>query len=134
MALRDQASASTCCLTRSCSLSAFTGRCNVSRSPVIRSDAILRGLRSITTLGIPHTPGATKMSHRLVRSTDRIVAGVCAGIAEFVGWQPVSIRTLFALLAFVTAGGFGVIYVILWWMMPADDGSTRPFRLDDFRA
>lgn len=70
---------------------------------------------------------------RLSRSHDRMLAGVCAGIAEFLGWYPVSIRTLFALLAFVTAGGFVVVYALLWWIMPvAEDRSS--FRLDDFRA
>ena len=74
------------------------------------------------------------MKPRLARSSDRIVAGVCAGISDFLGWYPVSIRTLFAMLTLVSAGGFAVVYVLLWWMMPISEPSKPSFRLDDFRS
>lgn len=71
---------------------------------------------------------------RLARSTDRAIAGVCAGIAEFLGWYPVSIRTLFVLLTLLSAGSFVAAYVLLWWMMPDAEPDKPSFRLDDFRA
>ena len=56
----------------------------------------------------------------LKRSRNQIYAGVCAGIAEFYGWQPGHVRTVFILGAI--SGGSGVIaYVILYYVMPPPD-------------
>ena len=66
---------------------------------------------------------------RLSRSNDRIIAGVCAGIAEFLGWKPASIRALFVLGVVLSFGWFVVVYLLLWWMMPPAGG----FQLDNFR-
>ena len=68
------------------------------------------------------------ISRRLSRSNDRIIAGVCAGIAEFLGWKAASIRALFVLGVILSFGWFGVIYLLLWWMMPPAAG----FQLDNF--
>jgi phage shock protein C len=70
---------------------------------------------------------------RLTRSNDRIIAGVCGGIAEFLGWAPVSVRALYIVVSIVSAALPGILaYIILWWVMPAADDDTG-FRLDDFR-
>lgn len=55
---------------------------------------------------------------RLVRATDdRMVAGVCAGLAHYFGLDPVLVRIVFLLLLF--GGGHGLlIYLILWVLMP----------------
>ncbi len=54
---------------------------------------------------------------RLVRSNDRMVAGVAAGIADYMNIDPTIVRLLFVLLAL--AGGPGlVIYIIMWLVMP----------------
>ncbi|MCX2493988.1 PspC domain-containing protein [Pedobacter sp. PF22-3] len=48
---------------------------------------------------------------------DRVVAGVCAGIAHFVNADPKWIRLATLLISFV--GGFGVlVYALLWIIMP----------------
>jgi len=48
---------------------------------------------------------------------DRVVAGVCAGIAHYVSADPKWIRLATLLISFV--GGFGVlVYVLLWIIMP----------------
>jgi phage shock protein PspC (stress-responsive transcriptional regulator) len=56
---------------------------------------------------------------RLYKSrTDRMIDGVCGGIAEYVGIDPVLVRVAFVLLVF--AGGTGiVIYIIGMLLMPA---------------
>jgi phage shock protein PspC (stress-responsive transcriptional regulator) len=58
------------------------------------------------------------MDKRLHRSsTDRKVAGVCGGIAQYLGWDPTLVRLLWILLTL--AGGSGIlIYLILWVVMP----------------
>jgi phage shock protein PspC (stress-responsive transcriptional regulator) len=57
-------------------------------------------------------------SRRLFRDPDdRLVAGVCAGIANYFDFNPVWIRLLFA--CFVPIGGSGLIlYIILWIVVP----------------
>jgi len=55
---------------------------------------------------------------RLYRSrTNRTVAGVCAGIADYFGWDPTLVRIAWILLTLL--GGSGIlIYVILWLVVP----------------
>jgi phage shock protein C len=70
---------------------------------------------------------------RLTRSDDRIIAGVCGGIAEFLGWAPVAMRALYVVVTIASIGFPGIAaYLILWWVMPARDEDSG-FRLDDFR-
>ncbi|VVB67137.1 PspC domain protein [Candidatus Norongarragalina meridionalis] len=58
------------------------------------------------------------MEKRLYRSKkDRILGGVCGGIAEYFEVDPTLVRLLWVL--FVLAGGAGVIaYIIAWIIMP----------------
>lgn len=46
----------------------------------------------------------------------RIIAGVCAGIADHYGWSRGKVRLLFILLG--TFGPGEVAYIVLWLMMP----------------
>lgn len=60
---------------------------------------------------------------RLMRSVDdRVVAGVCGGIAEYLDTDPTLVRVVFALLA-VFAGGGLLAYIILWLVMPEADSA-----------
>lgn len=57
-------------------------------------------------------------ARRLQRSRDnRIIAGVCGGIAEYFGWSPSTVRLLF-LLSLLLPGTQVIIYLILWLVMP----------------
>ena len=40
---------------------------------------------------------------RLTRSSDRMIAGVCGGIAEYFGWDPTMLRVLYTLATIFTA-------------------------------
>lgn len=55
---------------------------------------------------------------RLIRSnSDKFLAGVCGGIANYFDIDPIIVRILFLLITF--SGGAGLlIYVILWVIMP----------------
>lgn len=56
---------------------------------------------------------------RLTRSNDRVIAGVCAGIAEYFGWDIALVRILYLVLSIFSAGFPGVlVYIILWIVMP----------------
>ncbi len=55
---------------------------------------------------------------RLMRSTtDKMLAGVAGGLAEYLGVDATLVRLAFVILAL--AGGPGLlIYLILWFVMP----------------
>lgn len=57
---------------------------------------------------------------RLVRSSsDRWIAGVCGGIAEYFGWDPAIVRLVYVLLSVCCVGFPGLlVYIILWLVMP----------------
>lgn len=57
-------------------------------------------------------------SKRLYRSsTDKKLAGVCGGLAEYFNVDPTLVRVLFVI--FSLAGGPGVmLYIVLWLVMP----------------
>ncbi|WP_426226322.1 PspC domain-containing protein [Pseudarthrobacter sp. DSP2-3-2b1] len=60
----------------------------------------------------------------LVRSSDRIIAGVCAGLAAHLGWPVRTVRIAMVLTSL--AGGAGVaFYAWLWIMVPTADESAR---------
>lgn len=62
---------------------------------------------------------------RLVRSTtDKMVCGVAAGVADYIGVDPVLVRLAFVLLA-LAGNGLGVlVYIALCVVMP--EPGTRP--------
>ncbi|MDG2200777.1 MAG: PspC domain-containing protein [Phycisphaerales bacterium] len=52
-------------------------------------------------------------------NSNKMIAGVCSGIAQEYGWDPTIVRLLTVILALVTAlFPFLVAYVILWIVMP----------------
>lgn len=60
---------------------------------------------------------------RLVRVEDgRMIAGVCSGLAAYLGIDATVIRLIFVLLAVFGGGGL-LIYLILWLIMPQDTPS-----------
>ena len=62
---------------------------------------------------------------QLTRSTsNRMIAGVCAGLGEYLGIDPTIVRLLFVLLAFMSAGiPVVLIYFILWMVVPRNPGA-----------
>lgn len=62
----------------------------------------------------------SEQSTRLYRSeSNKIIAGVAGGLADFFGIDATIIRIIFLLLTF--GGGAGVIiYIILWIVMPSE--------------
>lgn len=57
--------------------------------------------------------------NRLIRSNDRIIGGVCGGIAEWLGWDPTLVRVLYLLASILSIGFPGIlVYIVLWIVMP----------------
>ncbi|RMH15188.1 MAG: PspC domain-containing protein [Acidobacteria bacterium] len=59
----------------------------------------------------------------LLRSRkDRVIAGVCGGIARWLGWDPTLVRILYVLASIFSAAFPGlIVYVVLWIVMPEGD-------------
>ncbi len=62
------------------------------------------------------------MSQKLRRSRDRIIAGVCGGIAERLGWPAGRVRLIYVLVSIFSAAFPGLlVYIILWFVMPGPE-------------
>jgi phage shock protein PspC (stress-responsive transcriptional regulator) len=63
---------------------------------------------------------------QLTRSTsNRMIAGVCAGLGEYLGIDPTIIRLL-AILAFFTGfGGIAIVYLIMAIVVPEQPQVTQ---------
>jgi phage shock protein C len=63
---------------------------------------------------------------RLARSeSDKMIAGVCGGIAVYLGIDSVFVRLAFLVLAFASGVGL-LIYIILMLIMPSEDKLNQP--------
>ena len=56
---------------------------------------------------------------RLTLSDDRMLGGVCGGVAEFVGLDPTLVRIAYVLLTVFTAFCGIILYPILYWIIPS---------------
>jgi phage shock protein C len=76
------------------------------------------------------TPEPEDRPTKLVRVTDdRMIAGVCAGIARFFGWSADRVRIVYVIVSILSAAFPGIlVYLVLWLLMPAE-GTPRSFRL-----
>jgi phage shock protein C len=56
----------------------------------------------------------------LLRSNrHRIIAGVCGGLADWLGWSPTLVRILYVIGSIVSVAFPGlIVYVVLWLLMP----------------
>lgn|GEM_PF-3268538 len=50
--------------------------------------------------------------------SDRVLAGVCGGIASYVDASPLVVRVLFAASLVPSIGVTGLGYLLLWWLLP----------------
>ena len=49
---------------------------------------------------------------------NKMIAGVCGGLAEWLGWDPTLVRVLYVLVSVFSAAFPGLlVYVILWMVM-----------------
>jgi phage shock protein PspC (stress-responsive transcriptional regulator) len=57
---------------------------------------------------------------RLARSRNRMIAGVCGGIADYLGWDPTVVRIVYILLSIFTFFSGALAYLVLWIVMPEE--------------
>ena len=56
----------------------------------------------------------------LIRSRrNRMIAGVCGGLAQSLGWDPTLVRILYVRVSVISAAFPGIlVYLVLWAVMP----------------
>ncbi|SDL07100.1 Phage shock protein PspC (stress-responsive transcriptional regulator) [Catalinimonas alkaloidigena] len=58
---------------------------------------------------------------RLFRSRDRMIGGVCGGLANYFGIDPTIFRILFVVVSVASAAFPGtIVYLLLWMVMPEE--------------
>ena len=51
----------------------------------------------------------------------KMIAGVCGGIAEWLGWDPTVVRVLYVMVSIVSVAFPGILcYLVLWIVMPKE--------------
>lgn len=57
---------------------------------------------------------------KLTRSKNNaLIGGVCAGLANYFGWDPVLVRLLYVVVSIASVAFPGIlVYIILWVIMP----------------
>lgn len=57
---------------------------------------------------------------KLFRSANnRILAGVCGGVGEYLDIDPTVVRVVYVLLSLLTAFAGLLVYIVLWLIIPA---------------
>lgn len=57
----------------------------------------------------------------LVRSRKgRMVAGICAGVADYFGWDVTVVRVTVAVVCVITGGAGVLAYLMAWALIPAE--------------
>ena len=67
---------------------------------------------------------SVRQLHRSV--TNRMIAGICAGIGEYSNIDPTIVRLVAVLLLFLTGGGMIIAYLIMALIIPEELGRQGP--------
>lgn len=60
---------------------------------------------------------------------DRVLAGVCGGLAKSLGWSSTSVRILYVIASIVSAAFPGtIVYLVLALVMPLEPETATPSR------
>lgn len=67
-----------------------------------------------------HTSFNTSRPLRRVRK-GALIAGVCGGLAKWIGWDPTIVRLLYIVATIASIGFPGILtYLVLWLLMPRE--------------
>ena len=55
---------------------------------------------------------------KIYRSNDRVIAGVCGGLAEYMDIDPTLERLVYALFTVTTIFSGAILYIIAWLIVP----------------
>jgi phage shock protein PspC (stress-responsive transcriptional regulator) len=58
--------------------------------------------------------------------SDRIIAGVCGGLADYFGLSPTGVRVVYVLASILSVAFPGIIvYIILWALIPSEEDNLQ---------
>ncbi len=57
--------------------------------------------------------------------SDRVLGGVCGGLAAALHVSSWWVRLIWIVLAVASLGAFAVLYVLLWWVVPQESPTVR---------
>jgi phage shock protein C len=60
--------------------------------------------------------------------SDKLVGGVCGGLGEYLGWNPVIVRVAWVVATFATWGGGLLAYILLALFLPVGTNTTGPVK------
>ena len=80
---------------------------------------LLRRRRSSRAMNNLYDETDMANNKKLYRSNDQLIAGVCAGLAEYFDFDPTIVRLVYALLTICTAFSGVLCYLVLWIIMPS---------------
>jgi phage shock protein PspC (stress-responsive transcriptional regulator) len=69
-------------------------------------------------VSVPTKVNINYMKKQLVKSQNKLIAGVCGGIAEYFDFDYTVVRLVYALLTIFTLFSGVIVYLILWAVMP----------------
>ncbi len=62
----------------------------------------------------------------MVRSfSDRVLGGVCGGLAASLHMSSLWVRVIFVALTLLSLGAFAPLYLLLWWIVPQESQVSR---------
>ena len=53
----------------------------------------------------------------------RIIGGVCGGLAEYFGVDPLLVRAIFVVIAIMAGSGL-LLYILLWLLVPMESAEA----------
>ncbi|HEA29319.1 MAG TPA: PspC domain-containing protein [Leeuwenhoekiella sp.] len=76
------------------------------------------------------TPYTSTHTKKLYRDTDNsYLGGVSSGLGHYLGIPPIWIRLLFVVLAFLSSGGFALLYIGFWIFVPAANTTAKKLEM-----
>lgn len=66
------------------------------------------------------SPAPTRARRLVRRSDNTVIGGVCAGIADYLGIDPLVVRIAALIGAVLGLGTLVVAYLVLWAVLPLD--------------
>ena len=61
---------------------------------------------------------------KLRRSRNRMIAGVCGGLAEWLGWPADRVRIAYVVVSILSVAFPGILtYLVLWFLMPGPEAN-----------
>lgn len=73
------------------------------------------------------------MTNAYRSNEDRLIAGICGGLARQLGWSSARVRLVWVLATVFTAFAGIAVYLALWFLMPKASPGFEPAPLQPWR-